>query len=139
MKIVVTASGNDLDAQVSPIFGRCPTFVFVDTETMAFDAVVNPALSAAGGAGIQAAQFVVERSVEAVLSGNVGPNAYNVLSAANVPLYLVGEGTVKQVVEAYKAGGLKPVGQANVQTHAGMSGWGPRGAQGGGRRGGGRA
>ena len=39
MKIVVTSSGTDLDARVDPAFGRCPTYVFVDTETMQFEAV----------------------------------------------------------------------------------------------------
>ncbi|MGC8787249.1 MAG: NifB/NifX family molybdenum-iron cluster-binding protein [Anaerolineae bacterium] len=128
MRIVVTANGNDLDAPVSLVFGRCSTFVFVDTETMAFEAIANPALSASGGAGIQAAQFVVERGAQAVLSGNVGPNAYGVFQAANVPVYLVSEGTVREAVEAYKAGKLWPAEQANVQAHAGI---GKRGTGGG--------
>nr|MBC7244458.1 NifB/NifX family molybdenum-iron cluster-binding protein [Chloroflexota bacterium] len=128
MKIVVTANGNDLDAQVSLVFGRCLSFVFVDTETMAFEAIPNPALSAPGGAGIQAAQFVVEHGAEAVLSGNVGPNAYGVFQAANVPIYWVSEGTVRQAVEAYKAGKLHSATQANVQAHTGL---GKRGADSG--------
>jgi len=53
MRIVVSANGADLDAAASPVFGRCPTYVFVDTETMVFEAVDNPAMNAAGGAGIQ--------------------------------------------------------------------------------------
>ena len=68
MRVVVSAQGADLDAEASPVFGRCPVFVFVDTETMATEAVENPALSAGGGAGIQAAQAVVERGVQAVLT-----------------------------------------------------------------------
>lgn len=62
MKIVVTSNGRDLDAPVSPVFGRCPVYVFVDTDTMQSEAVDNPTMSAAGGAGIQAAQFVVEQT-----------------------------------------------------------------------------
>jgi predicted Fe-Mo cluster-binding NifX family protein len=55
VRIVVTANGADLDAPASPVFGRCPTYVFVDTETadedrpMQFEAVENPAINAAGG------------------------------------------------------------------------------------------
>ena len=100
MKIVVTANGMDLDAPASPVFGRCPTYVFVDTETMGFEAVDNPAMSASGGAGIQAAQFVIEQGARAVLTGNVGPNAFNVFQAANVPIYLLTGGTVREAVEA---------------------------------------
>ncbi len=120
MRIVVTANGTDLDAQASPVFGRCPVYVFVDTETMAFEAVENPAIGAPGGAGIQAAQFVVERGAQAVVTGNTGPNAYNVLQSANVSVHLFGGGTVREAVEAYKAGGLRSIAGANVQAHAGM-------------------
>jgi len=120
MKVVVTSSGADLDAPASPVFGRCLTYVFVDLETMQFEAVPNPAMSAGGGAGIQAAQFVIERGAQAVLTGNVGPNAFNVFQAAGVPIYLVEEGTVREAVEAYKGGRLQAVSGANVQAHAGM-------------------
>ncbi|MDY6877271.1 MAG: NifB/NifX family molybdenum-iron cluster-binding protein [Chloroflexota bacterium] len=120
MKIVVTSNGADLDAPASPVFGRCPTYVFVDTETMAFEAVENPAMNAAGGAGIQAAQFVVERGAQAVVTGNVGPNASNVFQAAGVPVHLFGGGTVRQAVQDYKGGQLPAAGGANVQAHAGM-------------------
>jgi predicted Fe-Mo cluster-binding NifX family protein len=87
---------------------------------MAFEAVDNLAVSAPGGAGIQAAQFVIEHSAQAVLTGNVGPNAFNVFQAANVPIYLLTGGTVREAVEAYKAGRLQSTADANVQAHAGM-------------------
>ena len=111
MKIVVSSQGETLDAPASPVFGRCPTFVFVDSETMASEAVPNPAMSQGGGAGIQAAQFVVNRGAETVLTGNLGPNAFDVLQAAGVPGYLVGEGTVGQAVTAFQAGQLQLAGR----------------------------
>jgi predicted Fe-Mo cluster-binding NifX family protein len=120
MKVVVSSLGENLDAPASPVFGRCPTYVFVDTETMEFEALPNPAMSQGGGAGIQAAQFVVNQGATAVLSGNLGPNAFDVLQAAGVPGYLISEGTVRQALEAYKAGQLEPMAGANVAAHAGM-------------------
>ena len=120
MKIVVTSNGADLDGPASPIFGRCPAFIFVDTETMSFEAVENPAVAAAGGAGVQAAQFVVGRGAQAVVTGNVGPNAFDVFGAADVPVYLFGGGTVRQAVEAYKVGQLPVSAGASVSEHAGM-------------------
>ena len=120
MKLVVTANGTDLDAQASPIFGRCPTYIFVDTETMAFEAVENPAIGAPGGAGIQAAQFVVERGAQAVVSGNTGPNAFGVLQSAKLPVYVFRGGTVREAVEAYNAGQLEVSGGASAKAHAGM-------------------
>ena len=77
-------------------------------------------MSAPGGAGIQAAQFVIEQGAQAVLTGNVGPNAYNVFQAAGVPIYLLTGGTVREAVEAYKAGRLPSAADASVQAHAGM-------------------
>lgn len=115
MSIVVTANGPDLDAATSPTFGRCPMYVFVDPETMAFEAVENPAAGAPGGAGVRAAQFVVERGAQAVVTGNVGPKALDVLQSANVPVYLFGGGTVRQAAEAYKAGRLSATGGAGAE------------------------
>lgn len=120
MRIVVSAEGETLDAAASQVFGRCPIYVFVDTETMQYEAVPNPAMNQGGGAGIQAAQFVVNQGAEAVLSGNLGPNAFDVLDAAGVTGYLAPQGTVRQAVEAFKAGQLQPSGGANVAAHAGM-------------------
>ncbi|HUX76546.1 MAG TPA: NifB/NifX family molybdenum-iron cluster-binding protein [Anaerolineae bacterium] len=120
MKIVVSADGVDLDAPASPVFGRCPVYVFVDTETMAFESVENLAVGAPGGAGIQAAQFVVERGAQAAVTGNMGPNAFSVLQSAGIPIYLFGGGTVRQAVEAFKAGQLQAAGGASAPAHAGM-------------------
>jgi predicted Fe-Mo cluster-binding NifX family protein len=122
MKIAVSSQGEHLDAPASPVFGRCPTYLFVEPETMEFEALPNPAMNQGGGAGIQAAQFVVNQGAKAVLSGNLGPNAFDVLQAAGVPGFLVIEGTVRQAVEAYKTGQLQPMGGPNVGAHAGMRG-----------------
>ena len=124
MRVVVSANGIDLDASASPVFGRCPVFVFVDVETMTFEAVENPALAAAGGAGIQAAQFVTERGAEAVITGNVGPNAFGVFQAAGVPVYQYAGGTVREAVEAHRNGQLAAAGGASARAHAGMRGSG---------------
>jgi predicted Fe-Mo cluster-binding NifX family protein len=122
MKIVVTANGNHLDAPISPVFGRCPIYLFVDTETLAFEAVDNPAISTSSGAGIQAAQFVVERGAQAVLTGSVGPNAANALQGAHVPVYQIFEGAVRQVVEMFRQGQLYLISGATVRSHSGMRG-----------------
>jgi len=120
MRVVVTSDSAGLDAPASPVFGRCRSYVFVETETMEAETVENPAMNAAGGAGIQAAQFVVEQGAEAVITGNVGPNAYNVFRAADVPVYLLEGGTVRDAVEAFKKDQLSRAGEATGPAHAGM-------------------
>jgi predicted Fe-Mo cluster-binding NifX family protein len=122
MKIVVSAQSENLDTPTSLVFGRCPTYLFVDTDTMQFEAVANPAMNQGGGAEIQAAQFVVERGAQAVLTADLGPNAFDVLRAAGAPGYLVSEGTVRQAVEAFKASRLQPMEGTNVAAYAGMGG-----------------
>jgi predicted Fe-Mo cluster-binding NifX family protein len=134
MRIAVTANGVDLDAAISPVFGRCSTYILVDTETMQFEALQNPALNAAGGAGIQAAQFIIERGAQAVVTGNVGPNAFGVFGAADLPVYLARGGTVRDVVEAYQRGLLESAMGANVAAHSGTRGGGAGRGRGLGRR-----
>ncbi|RJS70196.1 dinitrogenase iron-molybdenum cofactor biosynthesis protein [Methanophagales archaeon] len=140
MKICVTATAGNLNAQVDPRFGRCQYFVFVDSDTMAFEAMANEAIAAPGGAGIQAAQTVVNKGVDVLISGNIGPNAFQVLSAAGVKIATGAYGTVQEAVEMYKTGRLSEAGISTVATHAGMgAGVGAGGGMGmGGGRGGGR-
>jgi predicted Fe-Mo cluster-binding NifX family protein len=120
MRIAITANGTDLDAQASPVFGRCPAYVLVDTETMQFEGLENPAIGTPSGAGIQAAQFVIQCGGQAIVTGNVGPNAYAVFQASGVPVYSFGGGTVREAVDAYLNGRLEPVGGANVPAYSGM-------------------
>jgi predicted Fe-Mo cluster-binding NifX family protein len=120
MKICVTAVADRLDAQVDPRFGRSQYFVIVDPATMEFEAMPNAALNAPGGAGIQAAQAMVNEGVDVVISGNMGPNAFQVLSAAGVKIATGAYGTVKDAIELYQAGKLTEAGTATVAAHAGM-------------------
>ena len=112
MKVVVSSEGPGLEAPTSPIFGRCPMYVFVDTETMDAVSVSNPAQNTPGGAGIEAARFVLSRGAGAVLAGNVGPNASAVLSEAGVAVYLVAQSTVGQAVDEFKSGKQSPLSGA---------------------------
>lgn len=101
MSIAVSAEGVDLEAAVDPRFGRCPQYVFVDPETLDFEAISNAAAAEFGGAGVRAAELAIKHGAEAVITGNVGPNAQRVLEAAGVPIYLMSDGTVGEAIEAY--------------------------------------
>jgi predicted Fe-Mo cluster-binding NifX family protein len=103
MNIVVTSNGTDLDGPCNPRFGRCPIFLFVDTDSMVFEATANPAAEAPGGAGIEAARFVAESGIGAVVTGRVGPKAMSVLEAAGIPVYRFDGPTPRQAVEEFKA------------------------------------
>jgi predicted Fe-Mo cluster-binding NifX family protein len=125
MKICVSAVAASLDAHVDPRFGRCHHFVIVDSDAMTFEAVPNEAAQNAGGAGIQAAQAVVNRKVDVVLTGNIGPKAFHALSAADVKIVTGASGTVREAVEEYIKGELPAIGHPTVNDHFGVGG--PRG------------
>jgi len=120
MKIAITSSGETLDSQVDPRFGRAQYFIIIDTETMDHDVIENASIAAAGGAGISAAKVVADTGAEAVLTGNCGPNAQRTLDAAGLKLYTDVTGTVAEAVELFKNGELSAADGPNVQSHFGM-------------------
>jgi predicted Fe-Mo cluster-binding NifX family protein len=136
MKVAVSTLSPELDGSVDPRFGRCSYFLIVDPETMAFEAMENPYVSASGGAGIQAAQLVAGKNVKAVLTGSCGPNAFQTLKAADVKVVVGVTGTVREAVQTYLSGAtFKEASGSDVPPHFGMG----RGAVPGRGRGMGRA
>lgn len=118
MKIAVTSAGKTLESPVDPRFGRAAYFVLVDTDTGAFEAHDNAQnLNAAQGAGIQAAQTVSSLGAEAVITGHCGPKAFRTLRAAGIQVVVGAEGTVAEVLEAFKTGKLKATESADVEGH----------------------
>jgi len=108
-----------MDSQVDPRFGRTACFIIIDTETMDFSAIENSNIAAAGGAGVSSAKLVIDADVQAVLTGNCGPNAERTLSAGKVKLYTGVSGTVSEAVELFKSGKLTQTEGPNVQSHFG--------------------
>jgi predicted Fe-Mo cluster-binding NifX family protein len=120
MKVAVTAPAPSLDATVDPRFGRCAYFVVVDPETMQFEGLENANAGSSQGAGIATAQMIAGEGVEAVLTGNCGPNAYQALEAAGVKVVTGVTGTIREAVEGYRSGRYQPTSQPNVASHHGM-------------------
>jgi predicted Fe-Mo cluster-binding NifX family protein len=121
MKICITSTGSGLDTEMEPRFGRCQYFLFVDPETMALEALENPNIGASGGAGIQSAQLVANKGVDALITGQVGPNAFTTLQAAGIKILTGASGKVREVLEKYKNNQLSSFAQGpTVQAHFGM-------------------
>ena len=122
MKVIFTADGPTLSSPTDPRFGRCANFILVDTESMTAHSYLNESRQAMGGAGIQAGQFVSSLSAEALVTGQVGPNAARVLLAAGIKIYVGASGTVQQALDDFRAGKLKEASAATVAPHSGMGG-----------------
>ncbi len=116
MKVVVTAQGPTLDSPVDARFGRAHYLILVDTEDMSFSAHDNAqTMNAPEGAGIQSAQTLVRLGAQAVLTGHVGPKAFSVLQAAGISVHVGATGTVRQAVEAFRAGQFPAISQPDVE------------------------
>ncbi len=120
MKICITSEGKTLDAKVDVRFGRCQYFVLVNLDTLEFEAIENSNINQAGGAGIQSGQLMASKGIKAVLTGNVGPNAFQTLNAAGIDIYTGVSGSVKEAIEAYKSGKLKKTESPSVGSKFGM-------------------
>lgn len=121
MKICVTAYSNDYDSQIDPRFGRCSFFVFVDPDSMRIEITPNMASGASGGAGIQAAQVLVNKNVDVLITGNVGPKAFGALSSSGIKIITGAQGSVRVAIEKYKKGELNITSSPSVKDRYGFS------------------
>ncbi len=121
MKAAISATGPDLASGIDPRFGRCAYLIFYDTDTGEWEALPNSNREAAGGAGIRTAQAVIDRGAAAVVTGNIGPNAMQVLSG-QVKVHTGFSGTVEEAVRALEEGRLSETAAPTVEDHAGMAG-----------------
>jgi predicted Fe-Mo cluster-binding NifX family protein len=108
MKIVVSSTGISLDDKTHDLFGRCDFLIIFDMETGDVKAVKNENKDAESGAGIGCAQIVFDEGAQSVISGKVGPKAYEVLQHAGVDVFLAPPGIlVSDALEKYKEGRLR--------------------------------
>ena len=112
MKIAVSTTSGGLDDKVSEVFGRAVSFTIVevkDGEIKNIEIVRNDFAVRGGGAGVAVSQFLIDKGVEVVLTGNVGPNALAVLNSAGVKVYRAGGLNVKEAIEKFLKGELEQI------------------------------
>lgn len=118
MKIAITSSGQNLDNEIDLRFGRSFGFIVYNLEDETFEFIDNNQnLNTSQGAGIQAAQNVVNQNVDAIITGHCGPKAFAVLSSAGVKVYTGAEGTIKEIIEKFKRGEIQETASADVEGH----------------------
>lgn len=123
MRIAVSSTGDSLDSPVDPRFGRCSYFIVFEQDGK-HHAVRNMGQALGNGAGIQAAQQMIDMGIRTVVTGDVGPNAFRVLAAGGVRMFVGSRGTVGSALDAYRNGELRETASS---TSPGHHGHGPRG------------
>jgi len=124
MKIVISVASDDLSGLVNSTFGRCQGFIIAEVEgkeikSHSFE--TNPAMNSPGGAGIAAAQFVVSSKAEAIISGNLGPNAFNVLKQAGIKFYSANGLSINEAITKLAEGTLEEKTGASVSPNFGTN------------------
>jgi len=129
MKIAIAASGETLDSQASQVFGRSSHLIVVDLvdgDLKDVKSIPNPPITE-GGAGIKSARFVGDEKAEALISGSVGPNAFEVLKQLEIKTYQMVPGTVEQNLTLLSQGKLEELTPSAPQGRGmGMGGRGRR-------------
>ncbi|MBW2981541.1 hypothetical protein KY343_01545 [Candidatus Woesearchaeota archaeon] len=119
MKIAVSSNGKTLEDDIDMRFGRCRYFIIVDLENpKKFEAVENEGAIQGHGAGIRAGQQIGELGAEAVITGNLGPNATNILNQLGIKTYHA-SGKVKDAIDALKNNKLEIISEI-APSHSGM-------------------
>lgn len=116
MKIAVTSTGSVMDSNVDERFGRARYLLVVDLDTEEIESIDNTVnMEAVQGAGIQSAQEVVNHGAQWILTGHVGPKAFQALSTAGVAIGTGAAGTVRETIERFRKGEFTPAEAADVQ------------------------
>ena len=121
MKIGISSTGTMMSSTLDPRFGRCAYFAVHDTQTGQDSFVENAARMASGGAGIAAGQQMIDSNVEAVITGNMGPNAFRVMKNAGITVYRCAEVSIETALQMYEDKKLDVIDMAGP-AHAGMGG-----------------
>ena len=118
-KIVISSDGPDLDGPLDPRFGRAAGFLVIDPQSLQCEYLDNGASQAmARGAGIQAAEIVARTGAMAVLTGYVGPKAFQVLAAAGIKVAQnLSDMTVRQALERFLNGDVDWAAAPNRRGH----------------------
>lgn len=106
MKIALPVENDHMETQICPSFGRAPFFLIFDTETQSASFIDNSAAASQGGAGIKAAQIIIDNKVDALLTPRCGRNAADVFIPAGIKLYKTAAALASENIKAFSSGQL---------------------------------
>lgn len=119
MRIAVSVTGKDKNSLLDVRFGRCNYFKIFDMESNEENNIQNKGQLSGGGAGIAAAEQIIDEKVDVVITGNVGPNAYKLLDGSDIKVYKCEAIEADKAIEMYKKEELTELKKA-APAHSGM-------------------
>ncbi|MGI6527425.1 MAG: NifB/NifX family molybdenum-iron cluster-binding protein [Caldicoprobacterales bacterium] len=117
MKIAIPVDEKSLESNVCVSFGRAPCFLIYDTETKESVFLDNSAAANTGGAGIKAAQIIVDNEAGTLLTPRCGENAANVLKLAGIKIYKTRDISVKKNIDDLSSGRLSLLDEIHPGFH----------------------
>ncbi|MFA7120154.1 MAG: NifB/NifX family molybdenum-iron cluster-binding protein [Bacilli bacterium] len=102
MKIAISSQGKEKDSLMDSRFGRCQYFCIYNTEDDSFRVIANTAINSNSSAGIEAANLVLKENIDIVITGNIGPNANEVLKRSNKKVFVSEMKKISEIINEYK-------------------------------------
>ncbi len=116
--VIVTSSENNENSKLDSRFARCKFFAVHNQERDSFTFYENELINASHGAGPQAVQKIVKLGGDVLITGNVGPNALNILQSSKIEVFRGSpEKSIRENVEDYKNGLLEQIDASTVRSH----------------------
>ncbi|WP_027624612.1 NifB/NifX family molybdenum-iron cluster-binding protein [Clostridium lundense] len=109
MKIAISAIGKTMEDVLDMRFGRCEYFQIHDTESGQIKVIENKGLNSSGVAGIAASNQLIEEKIDVIITGNLGPNAFELIEKAGIKAYKSGNIAINSVLEKYNKGELNEI------------------------------
>jgi predicted Fe-Mo cluster-binding NifX family protein len=117
-----------LDSAVCAHFGSAPAFLIVDSDSGSCRTITNGNQHHAHGQCSPLASLQGER-IDAMVVGGIGAGALGRLAAAGIPVHLAAHASVRETVDAMKAGTLPVMGSDLACAHHGDGGHHHHGGQ----------
>ena len=100
MKVCITGRGSALESAFERHFARAPYFILYNTRTGKSEAIRNGFVLSDARIGQNTVRLLKMNGIEAVITGEIGDNARDLLKGADILLHMYkGSGRVKDAID----------------------------------------
>ncbi len=111
MYYLVSADGDQLESKISKRFGHSRCHLLVKPDTMEIQSVSGDVHDEPRHGTLR----FKEEDISCVITGNVGPHAFEDIKARGWDLFIIRSVTVEQAVNIVKEGAIKPVDEPTMK------------------------